>query len=225
MFAGADSPVTQAIGVGINGEVSDADLDRLTQFFHERGAPAAAEICPFVDPKLYERLAAREYKLLEVSNVLVADVAALTLTDKLPADVTIRPAEPSELKLLTRTIAQGFAEHFAVTPELLDVMEGIAQREHAVGFLAFVGGEVAAGGIVSAHEGVGGLFGASTLPTFRGRGIQTALLHARLAWARAQNCDLAVSITLPGSISHRNIERLGFRVAYTRTKLIRALPS
>jgi hypothetical protein len=33
-----------------------------------------------------------------------------------------------------------------------------------------------------------------------------------------------VSIAQPGSASHRNIERRGFRVAYTRTKLIRALP-
>jgi GNAT superfamily N-acetyltransferase len=225
MFAGPDSPVTQAIGVGLNGEVSDADLDRLTHFFHERGAPAAAEICPFVDMKLYERLAARDYKLLEVSNVLVADLASLNLTEKVPAGVTVRVAEPTELKLLTRTIAQGFADHFPVTPELLDVMEGFTHRRNSASFLALVDGEVAGGAVVSAYEGVGGLFGASTLPAFRGRGVQTALLHARLIWARTQNCDLAVSIAQPGSTSQRNIERLGFRVAYTRTKLIRAIPT
>jgi hypothetical protein len=33
-----------------------------------------------------------------------------------------------------------------------------------------------------------------------------------------------VSITQPGSASQRNIERYGFRVAYTRTKLARAKP-
>jgi hypothetical protein len=53
--------------------------------------------------------------------------------------------------------------------------------------------------------------------------VQTALLSARLAWAREQGCDLAVSIAQPGSISHRNIERFGFRVAYTRTKLVLAM--
>jgi len=51
--------------------------------------------------------------------------------------------------------------------------------------------------------------------------VQTALLGARIAWAAARGCDLAVSITAPASISQRNIERAGFRVAYTRTKLIR----
>jgi hypothetical protein len=49
------------------------------------------------------------------------------------------------------------------------------------------------------------------------------LLAERLAWAREKGCDLAVSFARPSSISHRNIERNGFRVAYTRTKLVRAL--
>jgi hypothetical protein len=51
--------------------------------------------------------------------------------------------------------------------------------------------------------------------------VQTALFAARLAWARGQQCDVAVSVTQPGSISQRNIERFGFRVAYTRTKLVK----
>jgi GNAT superfamily N-acetyltransferase len=53
--------------------------------------------------------------------------------------------------------------------------------------------------------------------------VQRALLEARIEWARAQGCDLAVSMAQPGSASHRNIERFGFRIAYTRTKLIRPL--
>ena len=74
------------------------------------------------------------------------------------------------------------------------------------------------------HDGVCGLFGASTLPAiFAAAAIQTALLAARISVAAHEGCDLAASIAQPGSISHRNIERSGFRVAYTRTKLIRPL--
>ena len=43
VFAGVDSPVTQAIGIGLQGEVSDADLDALGEFFHSRNAPAAID--------------------------------------------------------------------------------------------------------------------------------------------------------------------------------------
>ncbi len=140
-----------------------------------------------------------------------------------PPGVTVRAAQPDESKLWTLTVAQGFAEHFPVTQPILDVMEGFYYRATARCFLAYVNGEIAGGAAVSADRGVCGLFGASTLPTFRRRGVQSALLATRLAWAREKGCDLAVSIAQPGSISHRNIERNGFRVAYTRTKLIRAL--
>jgi GNAT superfamily N-acetyltransferase len=221
VFAGVDSPVTQAIGVGLHGEVSDADLDALGEFFHSRKASSAIEVCPLVEMSLYEKFAARNYHLLEVSNVLLLDdLKAARISDKLPPGVTVRIAAPEESKLWTLTVAQGFAEHYPVTQATLDLMEGFYYRDTACCYLALVDGAIAGGAAVSAQHGVCGLFGASTLPAFRRRGVQSALLATRLAWAREKGCDLAVSITLPGSISHRNIERSGFRVAYTRTKLI-----
>jgi GNAT superfamily N-acetyltransferase len=223
-FAGTESPVSQAIGFGLNGKVEDSDFDRLTEFFHSRNAPAAAEICPFVDMSLYEKFASRGYRLLEVSNVLIKQIAKENAAAAKSSEAfAIRPAQPDEAKLWTRTVAQGFAEHFPVTPEMLDVMEGFFLGKNSRPFLALVDGEAAGGAAMTIHDGVCGLFGASTLPAHRGRGIQTALLAARIAVAANEGCDLAVSIAQPGSISHRNIERGGFRVAYTRTKLIRPL--
>ena len=60
--------------------------------------------------------------------------------------------------------------------------------------------------------------GSSTIPEMRRRGLQSALLHERMSYAAAQGCDLAMMVAVPGSNSHRNAERQGFRVAYTRTK-------
>jgi GNAT superfamily N-acetyltransferase len=222
VFAGVDSPVTQAIGVGLQGEVADSELDHLQEFFHSRGAAAAVELCPLVEMSLYERFAKRGFQLFEVSDVLFRRLSAEdNKPDAVRTAVAVRRAAPEEAKLWTQTVAQGFAEHFPVTQSMLDVMEGFFTA--ACCFIALVNGVVAGGGAVSANRGVCGLFGASTLPEFRQRGVQTALLSARLAWAVAQGCDLAVSIAQPGSASHRNIERQGFRIAYTRTKLIRAV--
>jgi GNAT superfamily N-acetyltransferase len=221
VFAGVDSPVTQAIGVGLQGAVNDAELDALGEFFHSRKVPAAIELCPLVEMSLYEKFAVRNYRLLEVSNVLLLDdLKTARIPDTSRSGVTVRAAAPDESKLWTLTVAQGFAEHYPVTQAMLDVMEGFYYRTTACCYLAFVDGVIAGGAAVSADHGVCGLFGASTLPAFRRRGVQAALLAVRLAWAREKGCDLAVSITQPGSISHRNIERCGFRVAYTRTKLI-----
>ena len=77
------------------------------------------------------------------------------------------------------------------------------------------------GASLSLHEGIAGVYGASTLPAFRNRGVQTALLHARMAAAAAAGYDLAMTSALPGSASQRNIERQDFRVVYTRSKFIR----
>ena len=221
VFAGVDSPITQAIGVGLHGPASAAELDALGDFFHSRNAPAAIELCPLVDISLYERFAARNYHLLELTDVLILDdLAAARIPGTMSPGVIVRASASHEAKLWTQTVAEGFAEHYPVTQAMLDVMEGFYGRRDACFFLSFVDGVVAGGGGVFAGQGVGGLFGASTLPAFRRRGIQSALLAMRLDWAREQGCDLAVSFARPGSISHRNIERNGFRVAYTRTKLV-----
>src|ERR1700721_2773648 len=225
-FCRVEAPVPQAMGVGINGPVEDDDLNRVGDFFLTRNAPPAAEICPFVDMSLYEKFATRGYRLLEVSNVLIRQIEKLAAGVRPfdpPPGVTVRPANPDEAKLWTRTVAQGFAEHFPVTQEILDVMEGFFHGKSAQAFMAFVDGEVAGGGALTVHDGVCGLFGASTLPAMRGRGGQAQMLRTRIDWAISHGCDLAASIAQPGSISHRNIERTGFRVAYTRTKLMRPL--
>jgi GNAT superfamily N-acetyltransferase len=222
VYAGVDSPVTQALGVGLDGPVDSAELDRLEQFFRTRGAPVAIELCPLAGLPLYEALAKREYRLVEVSNVLVRELNTAEAFTRPAEAVVVREALSEEERLFTRTVAQGFAEQAPVTQELLDVMEGFFHSESTRCFLAFVDGAVAGGASAFAFGRVAGMFGASTLPEFRGRGVQTALLAARLDWAAKLGCDLAKGVTLPGSVSQRNHERFGFRVAYTRTKLVRS---
>jgi GNAT superfamily N-acetyltransferase len=66
------------------------------------------------------------------------------------------------------------------------------------------------------ERGVLALAGTSTLPRFRKRGVQTALLHARMKLAAEAGCEFAVIVTQGGSASQRNAERLGFAVAYSK---------
>ncbi len=58
-------------------------------------------------------------------------------------------------------------------------------------------------------------------PHSAAKGVQSALLRARLDQARQAGCDLAVICTQPGSGSQRNAERQGFSVAYARTMMVR----
>jgi len=93
-----------------------------------------------------------------------------------------------------------------------------AARPDAHLFQAEDDGRAIAAGALSISGGVALLAGASTIPSARRLGAQSALLAARLAFAAQRGCDVAMVVTLPGSGSQRNAERNGFRVAYTRTK-------
>jgi GNAT superfamily N-acetyltransferase len=71
------------------------------------------------------------------------------------------------------------------------------------------------------HDGVAALYGASTLPSFRRRGVQKAVILALLARAVEGGCDVAYTLTKPGSVSQRNVERQLFSVAYTRAMMVK----
>jgi GNAT superfamily N-acetyltransferase len=97
-------------------------------------------------------------------------------------------------------------------------MRAFASAPQVECYLARVHGAVAGGGTLILRDGVAGLFGASTLPAYRNRGVQTALLQTRIARAAQAGCDLVVCLAQPGSSSQRNVVRQGFSVLYTRVK-------
>ena len=80
------------------------------------------------------------------------------------------------------------------------------------------------GGRVIPEARIAAFFGTATLPEYRGRGVQTALIAQRLHEAALAGCEYAVVSTMPGSGSQRNMERRGFRVAYTKTVMLRTWP-
>jgi len=220
VYCGANSPVTQAVGLGLSGPVSKEEFDRLEEFYFSRNEAVRVETCPLADATLLEHYKERGYHVSEFSNVMVRGIAGderFAMSD----GVEVRKAAPGEIELWTLTVAQGFAEHFPVTAEMLSVMKMFALGKNSECYLARVDGKVAGGATLALRGKVAGLFGASTLPDFRKRGVQTALLAARLRRAAEAGCEMAVSLAQPGSGSQRNIMRQGFRVLYTRVKFER----
>jgi len=225
IYCGPDSPVTQAVGLGLNGPVSDADMDQLEGFYRTRSETVRVETCPLADASLIAQFRKRGYGATEFSNVFAAslldDGLPQLFRSELPPKTTIEKVPSDQLDLWTLTVAEGFAETFPVTKEMLNVMKLFACGPHTECYLALVDGKPAAGGTLAMRDGVAGLFGASTLPAFRNCGLQTALLQVRLERARAANCDVAVSLARPGSASERNIARHGLQTLYTRVKFER----
>ena len=223
MFDGVDSPITQTFGLGVFTNPTDAQLDELEAFFDARGAATHHETCPLADAALLALLPARGYRPIEQSTVLHRP-PSLPDDAQRPAspDVHVRRTTPDEAALWAATSAGGWSmEH----PELGAMVEALglvsASSRGTTCFVAECEGVPIATGAIAIHGGVGLLAGASTLPAWRRRGAQSALLAARLAFAAAEGCDLAMMAAAPGSSSQCNAERQGFRIAYTRTKWMR----
>jgi GNAT superfamily N-acetyltransferase len=81
-----------------------------------------------------------------------------------------------------------------------------------------VDGKPISAGMLFIYDEVAILAGASTVREGRRKGAQSALLDARLRFAAEKGCRLAMMGAAPGSVSQRNAEKNGFRIAYTRTK-------
>jgi len=218
VYCGKDSPITQAVGMGLDGPVSAEEFDRLEEFYRSRGEPVRVETSPLADASFLEQFGQRGYRVTEFSNVMARQVSPDESCPEPPEGVTIEKIGKDQIDVWTETVAQGFAETYPVSQELLEVMKLFAFGPKTECYLARVDGKIAGGGTLALHDGVAGLFGASTLPVARKRGVQTALLQRRLARASQAGSDLAVSIAQPGSTSQRNIVQQGFRVLYTRVK-------
>jgi GNAT superfamily N-acetyltransferase len=222
-FAGIDSPVTQAFGLGLNGPVSKADLARMEEFYRAHRSAVNIETCPLADPSLLKLLNERAYRPIEYSNVFVREFSAGD-SRKWPdpaSKVRVRRPAVDEAESYSLVVAKSFFENTEISPEFLGIFTSCFHASGAFFFIAEVDGVPAGGGMMSIHQDVASLGGTGILPEFRNRGAQTALLSARLALAAESGCDLAMVATNPGSGSQRNVERLGFRVVYTRTKSLK----
>jgi len=224
-FGGVESPLTQAFGLGLNGPVTEADMTRMEEFYRAYGSAVNIETCPLADPSLLKLLNERGYRAIEYSNVFVRELTggdSQAWPDAI-SEVRVRRPALEEAESYSLLVAKSFFENAAVSPALLDIFSSCFQAAGAFFFMAEVDGVPAGGGMMSIHQGVASLGGAGTVPEFRNRGVQRALLLARLSKAAESGCDLAMVATNPGSGSQRNVERLGFRVVYTRIKFLRDL--
>lgn len=219
IFDGADSPLSQTFGLGLFGPATDA-LDAIEAFFTERGCPTHHELSPLAGVETSALLVARGYRPIEHSSVLVRELGDEPGPETPLVVRTIDPvaSSPSERARFVETSVEGWSDDPATAAFMRPLAEVASENPAMLHFLAEDAGRAIATGSLGLHDGIALLAGASTVPSARGRGAQSALLAARFQHARARGCTHAMMVTAPGSTSQRNAERSGFRVAYTRTK-------
>lgn len=217
VFDGIGSPLTQTFGVGLFEKLTAASLDVIERFFLDRGAQVDHEVSPLVGTAALSLLCARQYRPIEISNVMYRP------TDKPGAEeqgnIRVRVTGPEDAQLWIATSAKGWThEHPELLGFFLRSTTIFSAREQSPCFLAEFDGQPGAAASLCIHNGVALFAGAATIPEMRRRGLQAALLQERMRYAFDHGCDLAMMVAEAGSDSQRNAERKGFQIAYTRIK-------
>ena len=218
LFAGEGSPLTQAYGMGFDGVVLHEHIEEFEDFFESRGSIPMMDACEAADETLFEVLKERGYRLTDTKHVLTRSLEDFDdLEEPEVEGLTILVGPGPEW---AEVVAEGFYPDITLPLYLQAIFETYLDLESSVCFLAFIDDEPAGGGALGVYEEIGMLYSASVLPEFRGRGIQKALLHARMEYARAAECEYAMVFTAPNSTSEKNVMKIGFEKAYEKYKLI-----
>ena len=211
------SAMNKVIGLGVNREVSDQELDDVEQFFARHGQTRfSIEVAPTQgNESLESRLLQRGYTPLELGMA-----KSWRSLDDLPPrregyDVRHLSADDagawSLLHRRVRNMPRMFGAWFTAG-------FGDDNFHH---FGVFDGDTLVAGAAMYVTEGLMWCGFSATLEEARGRGLQTAIVIERFYWARGLGARIAHVENESGSpgrpgVALHNMHKLGFHTLYQR---------
>ncbi len=219
VFGGVGSPMTHALGIGMQGPVSAAELDGLEEFFRSRASACLIDLCPLADGNLQRMIMERGYRIIEFNNVMARRLMPEDGGFAAPPSVELREARTDEQEQWTRLILRGFMETEALPGEMIEMMKPTMLVGRCL--MASIDGRPLAGAAVGFQLRTAMFYGDATLAEARGLGLQSALIRYRMALGARLGCDLAMACVVPGTISNRNYERAGFQLVYMRVNVKR----
>lgn len=224
LYGGPGMYVNRGIGLGFERPVTEDELQLVEAFYDDVGAPPELELCPLAagfDALLVEA-GARGWKLASLRPTFVCDLAAPVGEVDAEAGASFRTVDDGSLAAWQELLAAGFAQTSPSARAVSDRFSAGAHRvPSAVDLIVEVRGEPAGVCSLTASGGVAWLGGMAILPEHRGHGLQRAALVHRLRLAREAGCEVAAVGALHGGTSFRNVQRVGFALAWTNAVLRR----
>jgi len=216
--------INRVVGLGMNGRVSPEDVDNLISFYRQAGVrrffvPISPLVAQTDLADILQEKGIRPYNKW----------AKLFRPVKKPWPAT---GTSPELKVIR--IAKERAREYAQI--IFDSFDWTDER--LVGWLASSVGQACyrhylvmkedrpiAAGAMHIHYDYASMAFAGTLPAFRGLGAQQLLLQERIEEARRLGCSYLISETAEDKpeqpvVSFRNMQKMGFEVAYLRPNWI-----
>ena len=226
--------VNRTLGLGMKGPVRDYDIKQLENLNRAANLSSSVLLCPYADPSALQALAVCGYGVDSFLNIYARPLAELPVARDPRPDMTQpwdfmyspdtcvsrAPATEAGMAAFIHNSVAGFKDGGRPVPFLRCLAEMAALRTDTVLYLARIDGEIAGCGALAFMETeygrVAHIYIDSTAPAFRGRGVQRALIRARLVDAKRMGYDFITIHASPGVGTGRNAEKEGFRLAYTK---------
>jgi ribosomal protein S18 acetylase RimI-like enzyme len=240
VYGSPGAPFNKLAGLGLAGDLEEAALEEVEEEFGRRNSPLQVELSTLANPAVGALLTRRGYVLMNFENVL-----AIRLTPQFVDDASRRQVEdeargvrvdrlqPDDAQLWVEAMITGFMHpdtfdgppsHETFSRETLErAYRDYGEVEGSVRYAVYRDGTLAGGGSARLDSGIAQMTGAATLPAHRRKGVQSALLRARLIDTARHGCDLATVTVQPGSKSMENALRAGFSLLYSRAILVKDL--
>ena len=208
-------PFNHAVGLGLHQPATEAMVDELMQLYGRQKTPFGIDVSPVAQPaQLFDWLLERG---LRPAYNLAKVIRGTEPPPHIETDLRIEP--------VTEANVAHYAHVIQITYEMPDwsapLFELLATLPNVYSYLAYADDVPAAVGSLYVGDGVGALFNGATLPEYRRRGGQGAIMARRIQDGIALGCEWLTTETgedtpeAPNP-SYRNMLRTGFHLAYLR---------
>lgn len=212
-----DEVFNHASGYATFAPASQAAVDAMLRHYERAGRPARIEILlPFVtrsDRALLERNGFRDAKTLFQTHVRA--------TSRPPREHRIADFEPvrataKDAVRYAKLATAGFGGGDSAAANVFERgwTRGIRRDRRVAAFMGMFRGKPVASGVIIVRPGIAGLYSGSVLPRYRGRGLQNAMIAARVAFGWSRGVRTFYSWSDPDNASARNLRDEGFRTRF-----------
>lgn len=208
--------INRALGLGLSQPGTPDDVRQIVETYRRREVPQYfVQLHPQALPSELPRWL-EEQGLVE-SRAWQKFSRGTQAVQERPTDLVIREVGPEHGEDFGRIVCAGFD----LGDEAVPWLATLPGRERWRVFMSFDRDEPAGAGALFVHQGLAWMDFAATLPQFRSRGSQGAILASRMQLAVALGCQRMFTCTgedVPGDPQHsyKNILKAGFGKDYLR---------
>ncbi|MBT2708164.1 hypothetical protein [Bacillus sp. ISL-47] len=191
-------------------------VDEIIDFYSSKEIPVRLELTPsHASPALLKFLHNKGFYQCDFHTTMFAEPSYL-VDSPINSAIEIRKLKKHEFNLFGDIYTKGFGMPDFLKNGISENNEVLFDSSNWSFYLAYLGNEPAGIGVLYMKNGIATLAAAATISGLRNKGVQSALIQARIYQAITHNCSLITGQARFGSISQNNMEKAGLKIAYTK---------